>query len=67
MNTASEGGQSDSEEESESVIGREVQATMAIGGALGINFLPNSSEVLRTMIQLEAQEYSQALEREAGR
>lgn len=53
--------------ESESIIGREVQETMAMGAALGMKFQPNSSEVLESMIHLEAQEYSKTLEREVGR
>lgn len=40
---------------------------MVVGNALGINFQPNSQEALQAMIELEAKEYSLALEREVER
>lgn len=42
---------------------REVRATMAVGGELGINFNPNDDLILSRMIELESQEYPQARER----
>lgn len=42
---------------------REVLATMAIGGELGINFRPDDDRVLHKMIELELQEVSLARER----
>lgn len=52
--------------QSNSVVMREVLATMAVGGQLGINFMPNDMSILNEMIVREAQAYSQMLEREAG-
>lgn len=49
--------------EDDSVVGREILATLGIGGALGINFQPNSAAALRYMIEEEAKEYSLALVR----
>ncbi|KAG5522231.1 hypothetical protein RHGRI_034421 [Rhododendron griersonianum] len=51
--------------QSDSAVSREVRATMAIGGMLGVNFLPKDDMLLNTMIEIEAKEYSLALEREA--
>ncbi|KAI8569701.1 hypothetical protein RHMOL_Rhmol02G0297900 [Rhododendron molle] len=51
--------------QSDSVIYREVRATMAIGGQLNVNFLPQDDVILNKMIEMEAQEYSVMLEREA--
>ncbi|KAG5521008.1 hypothetical protein RHGRI_033528 [Rhododendron griersonianum] len=41
----------------------EVRATMAIGGELDINFLPNDNETLNRMIELEVKEFSLMKER----
>lgn len=49
-----------------SVVMREIMATMAIGGQLGMNFLPNDVATLNDMIVSEAHAYSQMLEREVG-
>ncbi|KAG5522624.1 hypothetical protein RHGRI_034693 [Rhododendron griersonianum] len=51
--------------QNDSAIYREVRATMAIGGELGVNFLPKDDIILNTMIEIEAREFSLALEREA--
>lgn len=51
--------------QSDSVICREVQATMAIGGQLNVNFLTQDDVIINKMIEIEAQEYSLVLEREA--
>lgn len=53
--------------QSDSITEREVIATMGVGAALGINFQPNSEAKLRTMIELEASEFTRELEREAER
>lgn len=39
-------------------IAEEVRATMAIGGELNVNFLPNDDVVLKKMIELEFKEYA---------
>lgn len=39
---------------------------IAVGRELGVNFLPNDDAIVRTMIEIEYQEYSLSLEREAG-
>lgn len=44
----------------------EVKASMAVGGELGVNFLPDDDETLTRMIQLEIQEYSLMNERVGG-
>lgn len=49
----------------DSAVYREVRATMAVGGELGVQFLPKDEFILNTMIEIEAKEYSLALEREA--
>ncbi|KAG5529434.1 hypothetical protein RHGRI_029978 [Rhododendron griersonianum] len=51
--------------QSNSRVIREVRATMAIGGELGINFRPDDDLILCLMIENESKEYSQMLEREA--
>ncbi|KAI8558508.1 hypothetical protein RHMOL_Rhmol04G0099800 [Rhododendron molle] len=56
---------SDDSIQSDSAVIREVRATMAIGGELGVKFLPQDDVILNSMIEIEAREYSLALEREA--
>lgn len=51
--------------QSDSQVMHEVRATMAVGGELGINFQPNDEIALRSMIEMEAWEYSLMLEKEA--
>lgn len=58
---------SDESIESDSAIEKEVRASMAMGEALGINFVPNSKEMMCNLIEMEAYEYSLNLEREANR
>ncbi|KAG5537241.1 hypothetical protein RHGRI_024627 [Rhododendron griersonianum] len=60
--------QPSSEDQSQAnlMILNEVKASMAVGGELGVNFLPYDDETLRRMIQLEIQEYSLMTEREGG-
>lgn len=55
---------SDDSIQSDSAIVREVRATMAIGGELGVKFLPQDDVILNSMIEIEAREYFLALERE---
>lgn len=57
---------SDETLQSNSLVRREIMASMAIGSQLGINFLPCDDLILGKMIELESQEYSLMLEREAG-
>lgn len=52
--------------QSNSIMHREISASMAVGAELGILFRPNDDVILRTMIEIETQEYSHMLEREAG-
>lgn len=52
--------------QSNSIMHREISASMAVGAKLGILFRPNDDVILRTMIETETQEYSHMLEREAG-
>ncbi|KAI8531875.1 hypothetical protein RHMOL_Rhmol11G0169900 [Rhododendron molle] len=47
-------------------IVNEVRATMAVGGELDINFLPDDNETLQRMIELEVEEYSLVKERGVG-
>lgn len=56
---------SDDPNQSNSTVIREIRATMEIGGQLGIIFRPNDDVILGKMIEIEAQEYSSLLEREA--
>lgn len=47
-------------------VAREVLATMAVGGELGIIFRPNDDLILRKMIEIDSQEYSHDCERVSG-
>lgn len=48
------------------VVAREVLATMAVGGELGITFRPNDDLILQKMIEIESQEFSHERERVSG-
>ncbi|KAI8537598.1 hypothetical protein RHMOL_Rhmol09G0036400 [Rhododendron molle] len=51
--------------QSNSAVLQEIRATMAIGSQLGIIFRPNDDVILGKMIEIEAQEYSALLEKDA--